>query len=66
MSEATERLLVRIDATTEQLRRELKKADTAVADTSGKISKAIDKINVSFSGLGLALGAGLPPGCAKP
>jgi hypothetical protein len=57
MSEATERLLVRIDATTEQLRRELKKADTAVAGTSGKISKAIDKINVSFSGLGLALGA---------
>jgi len=57
MSEATERLLVRIDATTEQLRRELKKADDAVASSSSKMEKAVERINKSFSLLGVAIGA---------
>ena len=57
MSEATERLLVRIDATTESLRRELKKADDAVASSSSKMEKAVEKINKSFSLLGVAIGA---------
>ena len=57
MSEATERLLVRIDATTEQLRREMKKADDVVAGSSTKINRSIDAIKKSFSGLGLIIGA---------
>lgn len=57
MSEATERLLVRIDASTEMLRRELKKADDAVASSSSKMEKAVQRINKSFSLLGVAIGA---------
>ena len=64
MSEATERLLVRIDATTELLRRELKRADDAVTGTAGKIEKQTDraaaafkKLNISISGVAVAIGA---------
>jgi len=55
--DATERLLVRIDASTELLRRELKKADDAVASSSSKMEKAVQRINKSFSLLGVAIGA---------
>lgn len=62
MSEATERLLVRIDATTEQLRRELKKADDAVKGTQtvierslSKIDKSFDSLKKQFTGLGAAI-----------
>lgn len=67
MSEATERLLVRIDATTEQLRRELKRADDAVGSSQAKMEKSLSKIGSAFgnvakaaAGLGAIIGgAGL-------
>lgn len=40
MAESVERLLVRIDATTEQLRRELKAADSAVMQSASIVEKA--------------------------
>lgn len=41
MSDAVQRLLVRIDATTEQLRRELKAAEKAVSDSDTRMQKAV-------------------------
>jgi tape measure domain-containing protein len=43
-----ERYLVRIDATTEQLRRELKLADSAVGNTAKNVDNSTDKIARSF------------------
>lgn len=50
-SEATERLLVRIDATTEQLRRELKRADSALTDSQTKVERVTARIQKSFAKL---------------
>lgn len=47
-SEATERLLVRIDATTEQLRRELKRADDVVGSSSDKIARNLAKVQAKI------------------
>jgi len=62
MADSTERLLVRIDATTEQLRRELAKADQAVkatqsgiSQTMAKIDKSFESLKRQFSGLGAAI-----------
>lgn len=64
MATATERLLVRIDATTEQLRRELDAADKKVATTSQKIERYLKNTTSSFEKLaatsvkwGAAMGA---------
>jgi len=51
MADATERLLVRIDATTEQLRRELKKADSSITKTQKAVDKSLGKIQQSFDNL---------------
>lgn len=45
-----EQLLVRIDATTEQLRRELKRADETVAKSTGKIDRAMKTVDKTFAG----------------
>lgn len=45
-------LLVRIDATTEQLRRELKRAETATASATAKIEKDVAKVDSRFDKLG--------------
>lgn len=39
-----EELLVTIDATTENLRRELKRADDSVVDFAGKVGKSVDRV----------------------
>jgi len=44
MSESVERLLIRIDATTEQMRRELKAAENAVGKTDKKVRTAQQKM----------------------
>ncbi|MEM8489617.1 MAG: hypothetical protein AAF756_02240 [Pseudomonadota bacterium] len=49
MSDAVERLLVRIDATSEQLRRELKAADRAVESVDRSIGKSMERIRNQFS-----------------
>lgn len=49
MSDATERLLVRIDATTEQLRRELKRADQAVAASNSQVERAVSAMGRQWS-----------------
>lgn len=51
MAESVERLLVRIDATTEVLRRELKRADQAVGRSDKKINKTLGNINKHFQKL---------------
>lgn len=48
MATATERLLVRIDATTEQLRRELREADNALGRTSSNVDRQLRKIDRRF------------------
>lgn len=45
-------LLLRIDATTEGLRRELKRADKLVDDSTGNINRSTSKIDKSFNSLG--------------
>ena len=49
MSESVERLLIRIDATAEQLRRELKVADTSVGSFQRKVDKNLRKIKRSIT-----------------
>ena len=49
MSESIERLLVRIDATAEQLRRELKIADQAVGKADQSISQRLSRMRKRFS-----------------
>ena len=49
---AIEDLLLRIDASTESLRRELKRADAQVAQSAGKIDRALARIDKSFKRLG--------------
>lgn len=44
-------LLVRIDATTESLRRELKRAEKATDQTTGKMGRALEKMEQRFGGL---------------
>jgi tape measure domain-containing protein len=51
MTTNLEQLLVRIDATTEGLRRELKLAENSVGRTQGVIDRATAKIDKSFSGI---------------
>jgi hypothetical protein len=51
-----ESLLVRIDATTEQLRRELRRGDQAVGDFSNKVNSRLAGIDKSFSGLSAGIG----------
>jgi hypothetical protein len=55
MATATERLLVRIDATTEQLRREMKAADKAVGNTANAVERSLKRIKKSFDGLRTSL-----------
>lgn len=50
-------LLIRIDATTEQLRREMKRAESAVDQTTKKIDKDLGKVDMKFAAL--AKGAAL-------
>lgn len=45
-------LLIRIDATTEQLRRELKTAEKAVDGTAKKIDRSLEKVDSRFVALG--------------
>lgn len=52
-----EELLIRIDATTEGLRRELKRADQNVQQTTTGIEKAGKKIENAFAGIGKAAAA---------
>lgn len=49
MSDAVERLLVRIDATSEQLRRELKVADQAVGKADTSIGQRLQKMQQRFN-----------------
>ena len=65
MADSTERLLVRIDATTEQLRRELKKADDAVGKSTAKIQVDLAKIGKAFAVLGAGIAAGLTAAFVK-
>lgn len=55
MAQATERLLVRIDATTEQLRREMRSADQAMGRSEGKIKGSLNKIDRQFTKLNRSL-----------
>lgn len=57
MAQDLERLLVRIDATTEQLRRELKTADGAVNNFQRNVEKRVGGINDILSGVGKGLAA---------
>lgn len=50
MSDAVERLLIRIDASTEQLRRELKRAEKAVSDSDTRMQKAIGSMGNAWKG----------------
>lgn len=50
MSDSVERLLVRIDATTEVLRRELKAADKAMTDSASIVEKAQARMNNAWAG----------------
>lgn len=52
-------LLLRIDATTEGLRRELKKADRSVSGTQGKIDKRLKAIDRRFDSLGKSVARSL-------
>jgi tape measure domain-containing protein len=54
MATELERLLVRIDASTEQLRRELKRADDTVVRTEKKVDKSLGGIGKSFKRAGAA------------
>lgn len=57
MSGTVEELLVRIDATTENLRRELKRADDQVAKATGSIDRRLSSLDKSFGSIGKSLGA---------
>jgi hypothetical protein len=52
-----ERLLIRIDATAEQMRRELKKADDSVSQFTSKVDRSTSRINSLFAGMGGKLAA---------
>lgn len=54
MARSTQELLVVIDASTEQLRRQLKRADDSVARSTGKIDRSIKKVDQTFNRLGAA------------
>ena len=58
MAGKTADLLIQIQATTDQLRRELAKGETAVATSSVKMQGALDKLNAKFAAVGLAAKAG--------
>ncbi|CRM71504.1 phage tail tape measure protein [Pseudomonas sp. 25 E 4] len=45
-------MLVRIEATTAQLRQEMARADTSVAQTSGKIDKSLGRVDSAFDRVG--------------
>lgn len=51
MAATAQDLLIRIDASTELLRRELKQADTAVERSSSKMSRSLTQVDASFSKL---------------
>lgn len=55
MAESVERLLVRIDATTEQLRRELKAADDAVLKSASVIEKAQSQMSKGWDSANAAI-----------
>ncbi len=48
MADTVENLLIRFDANTESLRRELKRADTLVAGSSKRIDKSMSIVDTSF------------------
>jgi hypothetical protein len=52
MAQSAENLLVRIDATTEQLRRELRRADDGVQKFDRSVGKRLQKIDQRFQRLG--------------
>lgn len=52
-------LLVRIDATTEQLRREMRRADLAVAQTSRKTITHLERMDRRFNSFAMGLRGGL-------
>lgn len=54
MATELERLMVRIDATTEQLRREIDKADKRITDSSRHMERQQKKIEKSFNNMGVA------------
>jgi methyl-accepting chemotaxis protein len=54
MAARAEELLVRIDATTEQLRREMKRADDTVERSTRKINRALGSVDRAFAGVNAA------------
>lgn len=52
MAQTTESLLIRLDATTEQLRRELRRADDGVQKFDRSVGKRLQKIDQRFQRLG--------------
>lgn len=56
MAQVAEDLLIRIDATTEQLRRQLKAADQTVAASTGKMDRQLAKVDQRFDKLNRAAG----------
>lgn len=54
MAQTVEQLMVRIDATTEQLRRELKRADDSVSQSQRRIGVELAKVDKAFSGIARA------------
>lgn len=56
MAIAAEDLLVRIDATTEQLRREMRRGDQQVAQSSSKINRSLRRVDGGFRRLNRTVG----------
>lgn len=55
MTTQLEQLLVRIDATTEGLRRELRRAEQSVSATQGVIDRASARMDKAFTGIGATI-----------
>src|SRR5690625_4823449 len=54
MATNTEALLIRLDATTEQLRREMRRAEQTVGSGSKRMERELNRINRSFDGINRA------------
>lgn len=65
MTTELERLLVTIEATTEQLRRELKRADDSIGQTEKRINKSTTQMEKALGRVGLALGGLLTVNTAR-
>ncbi|WP_417787736.1 hypothetical protein [Stutzerimonas xanthomarina] len=56
-------MLVRIEATTAQLRAEMKRADTAVGNATKGIDKQLSKVDGAFDRLGVGAGKAASAAC---